>query len=92
MFLRFGLVFFGTPHAGGSEKLVTMGRVCSSIVTSLTTNPTNDIMEAVTKGSLFADVLQEAFRQQLLGYKIVSFWEGIGNVRLSPFLLLPGNF
>jgi hypothetical protein len=69
-----------------------MGRVCSRIVTSITTNPANDIMEAVTKGSLFADFLQEAFRQQLLGYKIVSFWEAIGDVRLSLFLSLLRNF
>ncbi|KAH6662032.1 hypothetical protein B0J14DRAFT_645554 [Halenospora varia] len=86
------LVFFGTPHAGGSDKLVTMGRICSRIVTTVSTNPSNDILEAVTPGSLFSDVLDENFRHQLLSYKIVSFYEGIGNIvpRDSAVIGLPG--
>ena len=37
-------------------------------------------MEALEKGSLFSDVLQEGWRHQLSLYKIVSFYEGIGDV------------
>ena len=77
---RCGLVFFGTPHAGGNEALVTLGKTCARIVTALSTNPSNDIMEAVQLGSLFSDVLQENWRHQLTSYKIVSFYEGIGSV------------
>src|ERR1700761_9086521 len=79
----FGLVFFGTPHSGGANGLVQMGRIASRIVTSLSTNPRNDLMEAVTHGSLYSDILQEGFRQQLLNYKIISFYEGVGNVCIS---------
>lgn len=78
----FGLIFFGTPHSGGADGLVKMGKVASCIVTSLSINPPNDIMEAVKHGSLYSDILQESFRQQLLNYKIVPFYEGIGDVRI----------
>ena len=77
-----GLVFFGTPHAGPTEDAkVKFGRVCASIAQSIPTNASNDIMEALKKGSLFSDMLQENWRHQLERYHIVSFYEGIGNVR-----------
>lgn len=43
--------------------------------------PPSDIIETLKSGSLFSDILEEHWRQQLLSYKIVSFWEGIGDVR-----------
>ena len=76
-----GLAFFGTPHAGGSDALVNLGKASIRIVRGLFRNPPNDIMQAVTHGSLYADVLQENWRHQLNLYKIVSFYEGIGSVR-----------
>jgi hypothetical protein len=43
-------------------------------------NPSNDIMEALKNESLYSDILKETWRHQLEKYKIVSFYEGIGNV------------
>jgi hypothetical protein len=79
---RCGLVFFGTPHAGGKNALVTVGKICGRIVTMVSPNPPNDIMQALQKGSLFTDVLQENWRHQLNSFKIVSFYEGIGDVSI----------
>ena len=76
-----GLVFFGTPHAGGKDALVSIGKLSARVATSILQNPSKDVMEALTKGSLFSDVLQESWRHQLNLYKIVSFYEGIGDVR-----------
>ena len=75
-----GLVFFGTPHAGGKDALVSIGKLSARVATSILQNPSKDVMEALTKGSLFSDVLQESWRHQLNLYKIVSFYEGIGDV------------
>lgn len=80
-FLRTSLVFFGTPHAGGDDKLVALGSVATRIAKHIHLQPPNDIIETLKKGSLFTDVLTEHWRQQLESYKIVSFWEGIGDVR-----------
>lgn len=75
-----GLVFFGTPHAGGKDALVSIGKLSAKVATSILRNPSKDVLEALTKGSLFSDVLQESWRHQLNLYKIVSFYEGIGDV------------
>ena len=83
-----GLVFFGTPHAGGKDALVTMGKIASRVATKVLRNPSKDVMEALQKGSQFSDVLQEGWRHQLNLYKIVSFYEGIGDVSLTPRLSL----
>ena len=40
-------------------------------------------MEALKKGSLFSDSLQNQWRHQLDHYQIVTFYEGIGSVGLS---------
>ena len=40
-------------------------------------------MEALKKGSLFSDSLQTQWRHQLDRYKIVTFYEGIGNVSVT---------
>ena len=79
-----GLVFFGTPHAGGKDALVLIGKITSRVATTVLRNPSKDVMEALEKGSLFSNVLQEGWRHQLNLYKIVSFYEGIGDV--STFL------
>jgi hypothetical protein len=73
-FRRSGLMFFGTPHAGGKDFLVKLGKTCARIMTAISTNPSNDIMQALQKGSLFSDILQENWRHQLNSYKIVSFY------------------
>ena len=52
-----------------------------SIAQSLPGVHPNDIMEGLKKGSLFSDALQNQWRHQLKHYKIVTFYEGIGNVR-----------
>lgn len=81
-----GLVFFGTPHAGGKDALVTMGKIASRVATKVLRNPSKDVMEALQKGSQFSDVLQEGWRHQLNLYKIVSFYEGIGDVKPIQYL------
>ncbi|KAI9783675.1 MAG: hypothetical protein M1839_003523 [Geoglossum umbratile] len=50
-------------------------------------------MQALQKGSLFTDVLQENWRHQLNSFKIVSFYEGIGDIvsRDSAVIGLPGD-
>ncbi|KAM0804081.1 hypothetical protein BDR22DRAFT_836735 [Usnea florida] len=57
------------------------GKACVSIAQSLPGVKSNDIMEGLKKGSLFSDTLQSQWRHQLSHYKIVTFFEGIGNVR-----------
>lgn len=75
-----GLVFFGTPHAGGKDGLVALGSVAAGIAQSIRLQPSSDIVETLKKGSLFTDVLTEHSRHQLESYLIVSFWEGTGDV------------
>ncbi|KAI9807419.1 MAG: hypothetical protein M1833_000164 [Piccolia ochrophora] len=50
-------------------------------------------MQALQHGSLFSDVLQENWKHQLNSYRIVSFYEGVGNIvpRESAVLGIPGN-
>ena len=52
--------------------------------------PGSDIAETLEKGSLFSDLLSEHWRQQLLLYCIVSFWEGKDDVR-TPRLTLKSD-
>ena len=78
--LRTGLVFFGTPHAGGDDRLVALGSAAARIAKSIHLQTSSDIIETLKKGSLFTDLLEEHWRQQLESYQIVSFWEGIGDV------------
>ncbi|KAH6669960.1 hypothetical protein B0J14DRAFT_545730 [Halenospora varia] len=88
------LAFFGTPHGGPSDDLgIRFAKACVAIVHALPGIPSNDIMEALKKGSLFSDVLQENWRHQLGQYSIVSFYEGRGNVvpRESATIGLPGD-
>ncbi len=71
----FGLAFFGTPHHGGNDALLRMGKTAIAIVKGIFRHPPNDLIEALCSGSLFADVLQAHWRNQLSLYKIVSFYE-----------------
>jgi hypothetical protein len=78
---RFGLCFFGTPHAGPGNLLrVSFGKACVRIVQSLPRVQSNHNMDALEHGSLFDDLLKESFRHQLEHYRILSFYEGIGDV------------
>ncbi|KAH8652856.1 hypothetical protein BGZ61DRAFT_374660, partial [Ilyonectria robusta] len=88
-----GLAFFATPHGGGNETLVSFGKKCAAVVNFVTMSAPNDLMEAVTSGSLYSDILQEGWRHQLNNYRIVSFYEGIGNIvpRDSAVLDMPGD-
>jgi len=77
-------MFFGTPHAGPTEDLkVRFAKVCVAIIQAVPGHPSSDLMEALRKGSLFSDLLQESWRHQLEKYHIVSFYEGKGNVSSS---------
>ena len=78
--IRVGLAFFGTPHAGGKDALVSLGTASIRIMRGVLRNPPNDIMEAVSTGSMYADVLLENWRHQSDRYKIVSFYETISDV------------
>ena len=88
-FRSFGLMFFGTPHAGSTEDAkVFFGKICARVANKVIGDPKNDIMQALEKNSLFSDVLQENWRHHLENYKIVSFYEGIGDVSSSLIYLV----
>jgi hypothetical protein len=61
-----GLAFFGTPHNGGSKV--------AKIALSMGFERGDNILEILTNDSIFADILREDWRHQLLKYNIVSFW------------------
>ena len=78
----YGLVFFGTPHGGSGDDWQTkVGEAVVGIAQSLPGRASNDVMEALKKGSSLTDTLQEAWRHQLDHYQIVTFYEGIGAVK-----------
>ena len=80
--ISYGLIFFGTPHGGpGSNWKIVFGKTCVKIAQSIPGRTPNDIMEALKRGSLFSDALQNQWRHQLDHYRIVTFYEGIGDVR-----------
>ncbi|KAK0710048.1 hypothetical protein B0T26DRAFT_755171 [Lasiosphaeria miniovina] len=87
-----GLAFFGTPHAGGNETLVSFGSKCAVVVNFVNHSSANDLVGAVKRGSQYADTLAESWKHQLTDYRIVSFYEGIGNIvpRDSAVLGMPG--
>ena len=78
----YGLVFFGTPHGGpGDGWQITFGKAAVRIAQSLPGRTSNDIMEALRQGSLFSHTLQNQWRHQLDHYQILTFYEGIGDVK-----------
>ncbi|KAI3535789.1 hypothetical protein CSPX01_11127 [Colletotrichum filicis] len=88
-----GLAFFATPHGGGNETLVSYGAKCARVINFITNSHQNDLMEAVTSGSLYSDMLQENWKHQLNNYRIYSFYEGTGTIvsRDSATLNMPGD-
>lgn len=83
-FPSFGLMFFGTPHAGPTDDAkVKFGKICARVANMALGDPKNDLMQALEKNVLFSEVLQENWRHHLESYKIVSFYEGIGDVSSS---------
>ena len=75
-----GLAFFGTPHDGGNKSLVSLGSVAAGIASVVRLQPSNDVIETLKSGSLFADLLGEQWRHQFESYQLVSFWEGKGHI------------
>ncbi|PKX99644.1 ankyrin repeat domain-containing protein [Aspergillus novofumigatus IBT 16806] len=66
---------------------------CARIARSMPLNQTSKIIEILEGGTLFSDLLTESFRHQLEQYKILSCYEGVGDI--VPFdsavLGLPGK-
>ncbi len=60
------------PLPSRSSKL---GFIAAKIARGLGFDTNDSIVQALTPGSLFEDILKEAFRHQLEQYYIVSFWE-----------------
>lgn len=84
--IKEAVVWSSSPHLMRevcNDNLFTFGKACARILTALSTDPSNDILQAVQQGSLFSDVLQENWRHELTSYKIVSFYERIGNIYKS---------
>lgn len=82
----YGILFFGTPHGGsGKDWKTVLGERCARIVQSTPGKTSNDMLEALRKGSLFSDILQEQWRHQIDNYQFVTFYEGIGSV-LATFI------
>ncbi|KAI9658781.1 MAG: hypothetical protein M1821_002341 [Bathelium mastoideum] len=75
-----GLAFFGTPHNGGNQTLVALGSAAARVATMLHLQPDSDMGEALKSGSLYTDILKEFWRERLLDFDLVSFWEGVGNI------------
>ncbi|KAI1735199.1 hypothetical protein F4680DRAFT_453107 [Xylaria scruposa] len=91
-----GLAFFSTPHRGGNN--VGYGDTAARVARFVLGNPENTFMEALKGDSLFADSMADDFRQRLLDFKIISFYETrpYGNFGLvvnkhSATLGLPGS-
>lgn len=88
-----GLVFFGTPHDGGKKSLVALGSIAAHVASTLHLQSSNDVIETLKSGSLFADLLDEQWRHQLESYQLVSFWECLGSIvpKASAIFGLPGT-
>lgn len=75
-----GLAFFATPHHGGDKMLVNLGSVVAKIATAVGVQKGDDVLETLKNGSIFSEIMQEHWRQQLLKYDIISFWGALDNV------------
>jgi hypothetical protein len=84
-----GLAFFATPHNGGDWKLVSLGKMASQIAIAAGFQKGDNVLETLTEGSIFSDILQEHWRHQLLKYDIISFWGALDNVSSSGNVLPP---
>lgn len=65
---------------------IKFSKACVSIAQSLPWRVSNDIMEALKRGSLFSDLLHENWKHQLEQYRFLSFYEGVGSVTVPPRL------
>jgi hypothetical protein len=63
---------------------IGLGMACARIARSLPLKQTSKIIEILEGGTLFSDLLTESFRHQLEQYKILSCYEGLGDVCASP--------
>lgn len=80
------LVFFGTPHSGPSTNLqVGLGMACAKVAKSLPFQQSSKTIEVLREGTLFSDLLSESFRHQIEQYKILSCYEGEGDVLAALF-------
>jgi predicted alpha/beta hydrolase family esterase len=68
-----GLVFFAVPHQGGYGA--SLGAIAKNIVTSLTRESRNDLVEALKQNSLFQENQATLFKHQLEDYQVVSIVE-----------------
>lgn len=75
-----GLAFFATPHHGGDGMVVSLGGVVAKIATTVGFQKGDDVLETLKKGSIFSNIIQELWRNQLLKYDIVSFWGALDSV------------
>lgn len=80
-----GLAFFATPHNGGDEKLVSLGKMASKIATTAGFQKGDDVLEVLKSGSMFSDIMHEQWRHQLDKYDLISFWGGLDNVSIYIF-------
>ena len=81
-----GLAFFATPHHGGDWMLVNLGGVAAKIASAMGFQKGDDVLETLKKGSIFADIMQEHWRHQLLKYDIISFWGALDSVSRRSFI------
>jgi hypothetical protein len=63
--------------------MVKIGLIAANIAQFLGFGINDSIIQALKPGSLFADILKEAFRHQLEQFFIVSFWEQKEKVGLT---------
>jgi hypothetical protein len=75
-----GLAFFATPHHGGDSMLVSVGGAVTKIATTMGFQEGDDVLETLKSGSIFSEIMQEHWRNQLLQYNIISFWGALDRV------------
>jgi len=68
-----GIAFFGTPHRGGNG--VPLGKVVVNVLTALSGESKNTLLETLAKNSARLEDITQNFRSQLDAYDFVSFFE-----------------
>jgi hypothetical protein len=74
------LVFFATPHAGGKDVLVRIARFVAAGARISFLQPNRDIIEHLNRRSSLSELRETYFAQRKLDFRIISFWEGEGEV------------
>jgi hypothetical protein len=59
---------------------MSLGEVVAKIADRAGFRQGDNILEVLKQGSMFADVLRENWRHQILQYDIISFWGGSDKV------------